>query len=66
MFFFSGKWSSSDDKKKAAMLLSDQHKFSNYFAPDRPTTKSINKLTAKMKQHFSPENVEIAEVASFY
>ena len=60
-----------DDNKKRALLITslsmEQYRLlTNFFAPVSPTTVPFAQLCRRLKQHFVPEKVEIAEVFKFY
>lgn len=60
-----------DDRKKRALLITslsmEQYRLlTNFFAPDSPTTTDFETLCDRLRQHYVPEKVEIAEVFNFY
>ncbi len=61
----------TDEVKKKALLITslsaDHYKLlTNFFSPASPTSKTFDELCARLKTHFVPEKVEIAEVNRFY
>ena len=60
-----------DEQKKRALLLTslsmEQYRLlTNFYAPASPTTITFDALCARLKQHFVPTKIEIAEVFKFY
>lgn len=60
-----------DEQKKRSLLLTslsmEQYRLlTNFYAPASPTTITFDALCARLKQHFVPTKIEIAEVFKFY
>ena len=60
----------SADKRVASFLSivgrETYKRLVDLFAPEKPATKSLEAITAKLKEHFEPLKVEIAERYNFY
>ena len=60
----------TDQKKRALLITSlsmEQYKLlTNFYAPTSPTTIDFEDLCTRLKQHYVPTKIEIAEVFNFY